>query len=141
LFQANTGLGLNRDKVNTAGSRATTPYVSPYAQRSRKTAGPSPVHTAPNKAAPMTETPPMTMEADLKQLIMKSLAKKKKIRTMQTDLCKRQVRISKCILTFHIMHSLYEVHEMTALWVVSVHIPSACFISGSTEIVFMKPGT
>jgi hypothetical protein len=82
LFQANTGAGLNREKAKTSGSRATSPYVSPYAQKGRKT------------AAPKKKEPPLT-EKELRHLNAQYLTTKKKFYSMKIDFYKRQVRISK----------------------------------------------
>jgi hypothetical protein len=120
-----------KTQATTAGSRATTPYVSPYAQVTRKTAGPSPQHIAPNKAAPktdVTEGPLRTNKQDPRHLEMQFRVKKKKMYAVKTELLKKQVRISKSVPTSHIMHSVYEVHEIT------------CFISYNTEMIFMKFG-
>jgi hypothetical protein len=126
LFQANTESSLNRDKgskmheekktqATTAGSRATTPYVSQHAEISWKTAESCPLHTAPDKAAPerdVTKGPLMTNKQD-QDLETHFLAKQKKIYAMRTESLKKQVRITKSVPGFHIMHSVYEVREIT----------------------------
>jgi hypothetical protein len=102
----------------------------------------TPAHLEPNNKDrdEGPKKPPMN-EKELRHLEALYLMKKKKFYSVKTEFLKKQVRISKSLLIFHIMLSLYEVHEMTTLWVVkSVHIPSACFISGSIEIIFMKLG-
>jgi hypothetical protein len=89
-------------------------YVSPYAQIRRKTAGPSPVHTAPNKPAPTANTTKRLLvnnEKDLRHLETQFFINKKKLYSMKPEILKKHVRISKSMPAFHIMCSLYEVHE------------------------------
>jgi hypothetical protein len=67
--------------ANPAGSHATTPYVSQYAQVKRKTAGPSPQHIAPNRAAPKSDIkkgPLRTSKQDPRLLEKQFLAKKRR---------------------------------------------------------------
>jgi hypothetical protein len=63
---------------------------------------------------------------------------KRRKTAVNVELPTEQVRISKSMPTFHIMRSLYEVHEMTALWVVRVSVHTTCFISGSIQMILMK---
>jgi hypothetical protein len=102
-------------EATTAGSRATTPYVSQDAEISWKTAESCPLHTAPDKAAPkgdIRKGPLMTNKQD-QDLKMQFLARQKKIYATVVESLKKQVRISNSVPTFHIMHSVYEEHEMT----------------------------
>jgi hypothetical protein len=113
-----------KTQATTAGSRATTPYVSQDAEISWKTAESCTLHTAPDKAAPkgdIRKGPLMTNKQD-QDLEMQFLADQNEMYETVMESHKEQVRISKSVPTFHIMHSVYEEHEMT------------CFISESTEI-------
>jgi hypothetical protein len=76
---------------------ATTPYVSQYTQVTRKTAGPSALHTASNKAAPkvdITKGPLMTNKQGPRHLEMQFLVKKKKMYAVKSESLKNKVRIS-----------------------------------------------
>jgi hypothetical protein len=107
-----------RQNGNTrADSCATKPYVSPYTQESRKTATPK------KQAARKNVTKKSPIDAnELRRLEAQYLMKKKKLYSAKIEVLKKQVRISKSLLIFNIMLSLYEVHEMTTLWVVRVSI-------------------
>jgi hypothetical protein len=80
----------NEKKVTTVGSRHT--------QISRKTTGPSPMHTAPKKPAAktnITEGVLMNNKKDLKDLEAQFRNTKKKLYSAKADLLKKQVGISK----------------------------------------------
>jgi hypothetical protein len=70
-------------------------------------------------------------------LSYKSNIPKRRETAVNVELPKEEVRISKSMPTFHIMRSLYEVHEMTALRAVRVSVHTTCFISGSIQMILM----